>query len=76
MYIYERDIQDPTWRNALAYRILMAIRRRGGIENKTALITAAEIGFQFAVLRASEIFNEQWSIDLSEEIEATFNNLF
>lgn len=70
VYIYERDIQDPTWRNALAYRILMAIRRRGGIKNKTALITAAEIGFQFAVLRASEIFNELWDIDLSQEIES------
>jgi hypothetical protein len=70
VYIYERDIQDPTWRNALAYRILMAIRKRGGIENKTALITAAEIGFQFAVLRASEIFNELWDIDLSQEIES------
>ncbi len=76
VYIYQRDIQDPTWRNALAYRILMAIRRRGGIENKTALITAAEIGFQFAVLRASEIFNEQWDIDLSEEIESMINKLF
>jgi hypothetical protein len=70
VYIYERDIQDPTWRNALAYRILMAIRKRGGIKNKTALITAAEIGFQFAVLRASEIFNELWDIDLSQEIES------
>ena len=76
VYIYERDINDPTWRNALSYRILMAIKKRGGIKNKTALITAGELAFQFAVLRASEIFNEQWDIDLSEEIESMINKLF
>lgn len=70
VYIYERDINDPTWRNALSYRILMAIKKRGGIKNKTALITAGELAFQFAVLRASEIFNELWDIDLSQEIES------
>ena len=76
VYIYERDIEDSTWRNALAYRILMAIKKRGGIKNKTALITAGELAFQFAVLRASEIFNEQWGIDLSEELESMINKLF
>lgn len=70
VYIYERDIENPTWRNALAYRILMAIKKRGGIKNKTALITAGDIAFQFAVLRASEIFNELWDLDLSNEIES------
>jgi hypothetical protein len=36
----------------------------------------AKVKFEFAVLRASEEFNELWSVDLASEIENKLNTLF
>lgn len=73
VYIYKRDVvNSPSYRAAFAYLVWRSIVKNNSIKNKTPYLTMAKVKFEFAVLRASEQFNELWSVDLANEIEQNF----
>ena len=77
VYIYKRDVvNNPSYRAAVAYLVWRSIVKNNSIKNKTPYLSKANIQFEFAVLRASELFAELWSVDLYSEISNKLNSLF